>query len=103
MYTSIFIQAIQLGVHPLFFMIPITLSASFAFLLPVGTPPNAIVFSTGYLTIKDMVCIRNLVASKTYAFVSWTLITITHATNMDKHMVCTNNTLTWILKHICIY
>lgn len=68
MYTSIFIQAIKLGVHPLFFMIPITLSASFAFLLPVGTPPNAIVFSTGYLTIKDMVCIRNLVASKTYAF-----------------------------------
>ena len=41
--------------NPLALMIPTVISCSFAFMLPVATPPNAIVFAYGGLSIKDMV------------------------------------------------
>ncbi|ESO91712.1 hypothetical protein LOTGIDRAFT_163443 [Lottia gigantea] len=51
----VFSLAVQLEVHPLYFMVPCTMATSLAFLLPVATPPNAIAFSSGYLEVKDMV------------------------------------------------
>jgi len=42
-------------VNPLYLMLPVTVSASFAFMLPVATPPNAIVFAYGHMKILDMV------------------------------------------------
>lgn len=42
-------------INPLLLMIPATLAASLAFMLPVATPPNAIIFGTNKIRIKDMV------------------------------------------------
>ncbi len=41
-------------IDPLILLVPATLGASFAFVLPVATPPNAIVMSSGVIEIKDM-------------------------------------------------
>jgi sodium-dependent dicarboxylate transporter 2/3/5 len=47
--------ALELGVSPLLLCVPITLAASCAFMLPVATPPNAIVFASGVLNIPQMI------------------------------------------------
>jgi len=46
--------AIGIGVHPFGLMIAGATAASFAFMLPVATPPNAIVFGSGYITLPQM-------------------------------------------------
>jgi len=47
--------AVTINVHPLVLMTAVAVAASCAFMLPVATPPNAVVFGSGYLRIPDMV------------------------------------------------
>jgi sodium-dependent dicarboxylate transporter 2/3/5 len=47
--------ALAIGVHPYLLMVAATVAASCAFILPVATPPNAVVFGSGFLSIPDMV------------------------------------------------
>lgn len=47
-------MALSIDVHPFILMVSATVAASCAFMLPVATPPNAVVFGSGYLTIPDM-------------------------------------------------
>ncbi len=44
-----------LGVHPYMLIFGVTLAVSLAFMMPSGTPPNALVFSSGYLRVPQMV------------------------------------------------
>ena len=47
--------ALEINVHPFGLMVGAAIAASCAFMLPVATPPNAVVFGSGYLKIQDMV------------------------------------------------
>ena len=47
--------ALEFDLHPYILMVAASVSASCAFMLPVATPPNAIVFGSGYLKMPDMV------------------------------------------------
>lgn len=46
--------AVSLGENPLMLTVPAAIAASMAFMLPVATPPNAIVFGSGHVTIPQM-------------------------------------------------
>ncbi|KAH3786195.1 hypothetical protein DPMN_164298 [Dreissena polymorpha] len=48
-------KAINLKQSPIYLMFPTAIACSFAFMLPVATPPNAVIFSYGYVTVSEMV------------------------------------------------
>ncbi|MBD3288270.1 DASS family sodium-coupled anion symporter [candidate division KSB1 bacterium] len=48
------VTALAMNIHPYLLMIPATISASCAFMLPVATPPNAIIFGSGTVSIPQM-------------------------------------------------
>ncbi|MEX2092012.1 MAG: SLC13 family permease [Pirellulales bacterium] len=70
------------GMNPAMLMFPATLSNSLAFMLPVGTPPNALVFGTGRVRMADMVrygLVLNLAGSAIVTLVCWKLVPLVFA------------------------
>jgi sodium-dependent dicarboxylate transporter 2/3/5 len=68
--------AVANGVDPKLLMLPAALSASCAFMLPVGTAPNAVVFGTGFLTVPRMAregLVLNLIGVVVIALYCWLL------------------------------
>uniref|UniRef100_A0A8D0GQR4 Solute carrier family 13 member 2 n=1 Tax=Sphenodon punctatus TaxID=8508 RepID=A0A8D0GQR4_SPHPU len=96
--TSLFLpilasMAQAICLHPLYVMLPCTLSSSLAFMLPVATPPNAIVFSYGQLKVIDMAkagCVLNIlgILTITLAINTWAFPLF----NLDKFPIWANNT-----------
>ncbi len=68
--------ALAIGVDPLLLMIPAAISASCAFMLPVATPPNAIVFGSGRITVEQMAwagLLFNLAGALLVTLLTWFL------------------------------
>ena len=69
--------AIGINVNPLFFAIPCTIAASCAFMLPVATPPNAVIFGSGKISIRNMVragIILNIISIFLVTIISYFLL-----------------------------
>ncbi len=69
--------SVSLNINPMYLTMPVTLAASYAFMMPISTPPNAIVFSSGMVRIKDMMragIFLNLIAIILLVILSQTLI-----------------------------
>ncbi len=50
----LYTMAVSLQINPLILVLPATIAASFGFMMPIGTPPNAMVFATGFIPRTDM-------------------------------------------------
>jgi sodium-dependent dicarboxylate transporter 2/3/5 len=71
------------GMHPLHLGIPMTLAASCASMLPMGTPPNAIAFSSGYIRLKQMTrvgFVMNIVSVILITLFCWLLLPLLFTT-----------------------
>ena len=60
--------AVQSNINPLILVLPATIAASYGFMLPVGTPPNAMVFSLGFIPQKEMMKV-GLVLNLTFSII----------------------------------
>jgi sodium-dependent dicarboxylate transporter 2/3/5 len=69
--------AVSLGIDPRLLLVPATVCASYGFMLPISTPPNAIVFSTRRISMRDMVgvgFVLNLIGVVLMVVVTFTLL-----------------------------
>jgi sodium-dependent dicarboxylate transporter 2/3/5 len=69
--------AVAQGMSPLLLAVPAAIAASCAFMMPVATPPNAIVFASGHMKISDMISagfVLNLLAIVVVTLLSYGLL-----------------------------
>lgn len=69
--------AAAIGADPLLLGLPMTLAASCASMMPMGTPPNAIVFSSGHIRLKDMIkagFVMNLISILLIVFAAYWIL-----------------------------
>lgn len=69
--------ATVMQVNPMLLMVPAAMSASCAFMLPVATPPNAVVYGSGQVTIRDMAragLALNLMGAVVISAVCWFIL-----------------------------
>lgn len=84
--TVIFVPVVigisqSLGENAMYLTIPVTLAASYAFMIPISTPPNAIVFSSGMIRMKDMIragVVLNIIAIILLVILSQTLVPLVY-------------------------
>ena len=62
--------ALAWGVNPMLLVIPVTIASSCAFMLPMATPPNAIIFGSQRITMKEMASV-GLVLNVIAALLAW--------------------------------
>jgi sodium-dependent dicarboxylate transporter 2/3/5 len=80
--TTIFVPVVSaigvsMGLSPEYFAIPVTIAASCAYMLPMATPPNAIVFASGEIRIADMAkagFVLNLIAAGLIAAMAYFML-----------------------------
>src|SRR5690606_30790439 len=68
--------ALSLGYNPLMLLIPTALAANCSFMMPVGTPPNAIVFGSGLIRLPEMAkagLILNIILVPVIVLIVWLL------------------------------
>lgn len=71
--------ALGIGENPLLFLVPIAIGASCAFMLPVATPPNAVVYGSGVMSIPEMAkagFVLNIIFTLLIALLTYTLIAL---------------------------
>lgn len=69
--------AIAMNVHPMLFCLPVTLGATCAFMLPMGTPPNAIVYASKKIKLYQMTTaglLLNILSSVSISLISYLLV-----------------------------
>jgi len=72
------VLAVSMGINPYYLMLTATICSSYAFMLPVATPPNAIAYGSGYITSRDLMrsgWVLNFIGVALWTLALFTIVT----------------------------